>query len=117
MAPGTNRASLEAPIDILVHPGLLSEADARLAAERGICLELSARAGHCLSNGHVARLALAAGAKLVVNTDGHAPEDLLTEARRQAVARGAGLTAAQAEEAARNSAALVEKLTAKPSRS
>jgi histidinol phosphatase-like PHP family hydrolase len=88
-----------------------------LAAERGICLELSARRGHCMANGHVARVGLAAGARLVINTDGHAPEDLLTEASWHAVARGAGLTAEQAEQAARNSAALVEKLTAKLSRS
>jgi len=109
--PGTNRAALEAPIDILVHPGLITEADAQLAAERGIHLELSARKGHCMTNGHVARLALAAGARLVINTDGHAPGDLLTDASWQAVARGAGLTAVQAEQVAANSAALVEKLT------
>jgi histidinol phosphatase-like PHP family hydrolase len=117
VAPGTNHAGLETQIDILVHPGLISEADARLAAERGICLELSARKGHCITNGHVARLALAVGAKLVVNTDAHAPGDLLTEASWQAVARGAGLTGAQAAEVARNSEALVEKLTATRSRS
>jgi putative hydrolase len=117
VAPGTNRAALESQIDILVHPGLIGDADARLAAERGIHLELSARKGHCITNGHVARVALAVGARLVVNTDAHAPEDLLTEAAWQAVARGAGLTAEQAAEAARNSEALVEKLTATRSRS
>jgi len=111
VAPGTNRAALEAPIDILVHPGLISEADARLAAERGIYLELSARKGHCMTNGHVARTALAAGAKLVVNTDAHAPDDLLTPASWEAVARGAGLSAAEAEQVAQNSRTLVEKLT------
>ena len=100
-----------------MHPGLISDADARLAAERGIHLELSARKGHCIANGHVARLALAVGAKLVVNTDAHAPSDLLTEASWQAVARGAGLTAEQAADVARNSEALVEKLTATRSRS
>ncbi len=117
VAPGTNRAALEAQIDILVHPGLITEADARLAAERGIHLELSARKGHCIANGHVARVALATGARLVINTDGHAPEDLLTEASWQAVARGAGLTAEQAEQVARNSEVLAEKLTTTRSRS
>jgi putative hydrolase len=117
VAPGTNRASLDCPIDILVHPGLITEADARLAAERGIHLELSARRGHCLTNGHVARRALAAGARLIVNTDGHAPDDLLTQAMWEAVARGAGLSDEQAAQAARNAEALVEKLTSTPSRS
>ena len=33
---GTNRAAIEAGADILTHPGMITEADARLAAERGI---------------------------------------------------------------------------------
>ncbi|MBN1917402.1 MAG: histidinol phosphate phosphatase domain-containing protein [Verrucomicrobia bacterium] len=117
VAPGTNRAALQCDIDILAHPGLITEADARLAAERGVCLELSARQGHCLTNGHVARRAIEAGAKLVVNTDSHDPGDLLSEAAWRAVALGAGLTEAQAAEVAHNSEALVEKLTGPSSRS
>lgn len=57
VAPGTNRAALEAGCDILVHPGLIDPDDVKLAAERGIYLEISGRRGHCLSNGHVAQLA------------------------------------------------------------
>ena len=117
VAPGTNHAALQCDIDILVHPGLISEAHAGLAAQRGIHLELSARQGHCLTNGHVARRALEAGARLVVNTDGHDPGDLLTQAAWEAVARGAGLTEDQAAEVARNSEALAAKLTATSSRS
>ena len=90
---GTNRAALECPdVDILAHPGLLTEKDARLAAQRGILLELSARKGHSLTNGHVARMALRTDAQLVVDSDAHAPQDLLTETIAVAVARGAGLT-------------------------
>ena len=89
---GTNKAALESPdVDILAHPGLLSEEDARLAAQRGILLELSARKGHSLTNGHVARVAESADARLVVDSDAHAPGDLLTEAMAVQVARGAGL--------------------------
>jgi putative hydrolase len=117
VAPGTNRAALQCDIDILVHPGLVTEADARLAAQHDVHLELSARQGHCITNGHVARRALEAGARLVVNTDGHDPGDLLTEAGWRAVALGAGLTQAQAAEVARNSEALVARLTAPSSRS
>ena len=90
---GTNRAALECPdVDILAHPGLLSEEDARLAAQGGTLLELSARKGHSLTNGHVARVAASADARLVVDSDAHAPEDLLTEAMAVQVARGAGLS-------------------------
>ena len=97
VAEGTNRAALESPeVDVLAHPGLLSEEEARLAAEGGTMLELSARRGHSLTNGHVARLGRAVGARMVVDSDAHAPEDLLTETLAEKIARGAGLGLAEA---------------------
>jgi histidinol phosphatase-like PHP family hydrolase len=92
VAPGTNRAAIEAGADILAHPGLLSEEEARLAARSGVFLEISARGGHSLANGHVASLARRTGARLVLNTDAHAPRDLVAEPFARVVARGAGLT-------------------------
>ena len=90
--PGTNRKALESDIDILAHPGLISDADVELASRKGICLEISARKGHCLTNGHVARAALKCGARLIVNTDTHAPEDLISLEKAKMTAQGAGLS-------------------------
>jgi len=109
VAPGTNRAALEADIDILSHPGLLTAEEVRLAAQRGVCLELSARKGHSLSNGHVARMALAHGAMLVVNSDAHAPGDLVPLEMARKVALGAGLSEEQFEQCRRNAEELVER--------
>ena len=95
VAPGTNRAALEADIDILAHPGLLTREEATLAKDRGIFLELSARKGHSLANGYVAQLAHEVGAPLIVNTDSHAPGDLITREQAERVARGAGLSDAE----------------------
>ncbi|MDR2946412.1 MAG: histidinol phosphate phosphatase domain-containing protein [Candidatus Adiutrix sp.] len=92
VAPGTNRAAIEAGADILAHPGILSEKDAELAAEKGVHVELSGRGGHSLGNGLVAALARRYGFKLVINSDGHAPGDYLTPARRRLIALGAGLS-------------------------
>ena len=93
VAKGTNRAALESPdVDILVHPGIITEEEADIARQAGIYLELSARAGHSLTNGHVARTAMAVGANLVVDSDGHAPGDLLTEELARQIVIGAGLT-------------------------
>ena len=92
VAPGTNRAALEADCDILAHPGLISEEEAELAGSRGIYLEISGRKGHCLGNGHLALLAGRCGARLVVNSDAHIPGDLMNGRTRRAVGRGAGLT-------------------------
>ena len=92
VAPGTNRAALEAGADILAHPGLISEEEVRLAADKGVFMELSGRRGHCLANGHVARLARELGAPLIINSDAHAPDDLMTRERAFLVGRGAGLS-------------------------
>ncbi|UCG80524.1 MAG: histidinol phosphate phosphatase domain-containing protein [Desulfobacterales bacterium] len=88
---GTNRAAVRADIDILAHPGLISDEETRMAAENGIFLEITARKGHSLTNGHVAKLARKHGAKLVLNTDAHEPSDLITEEQAREIALGAGL--------------------------
>lgn len=100
VAPGTNRAAAGCPdVDILAHPGLLTEEEARLAAESGVYLELTPRRGHSWGNGRVARLALEAGARLLVNTDAHGPGDYLGHDQALKVALGAGLSEDQAREA------------------
>jgi histidinol phosphatase-like PHP family hydrolase len=90
--PGTNRAAIEAGVDILAHPGLITEEEAKLAALGRTHLEITARKGHSLTNGHVAALALKTGAKLVLDTDAHEPGDLIDEPFAKIVATGAGLT-------------------------
>ena len=91
---GTNCAAVSNPdVDILAHPGMISEEDARKAAENGVYLEISCRRGHSTANGHVASAARAAGAKILVNTDTHAPEDLSSMATATSIAKGAGLDA------------------------
>jgi putative hydrolase len=90
---GTNRAAIECrEVDLLAHPGLLEPADAELARAHGTVLELSGRSGHAITNGHVARVALAAGASIVVDSDAHRTGDLMTYERAEQVGRGAGLT-------------------------
>ncbi len=111
VAPGTNLAAIEAGADVLAHPGLLSEAEARLAAQRGVALELSSRRGHCLGNGRVAALARRFGAQLVVNTDSHAPGDLIDRAQAERVALGAGLAPGEVAELFQGSERLVARLT------
>ncbi len=92
VVPGTNSAALEADIDILAHPGLISEEEVVIAKKKGILLEISARKGHSLTNGHVAFLAKKTGAKMIINTDTHEPGDLIDDAQAKRVVLGAGLT-------------------------
>jgi len=89
--PGTNRQAILSGAEILAHPGLISEEDLRLAKENGTFLEISFRRGHCLTNGYVAMKARKYGVPLLVNSDAHGPEELLTPAAWRDVAKGAGL--------------------------
>ncbi len=92
MAQGTNLAAIEAKVDVLAHPGLITDQEVELAAENGVALEITTRGGHSYTNGHVAAMARKHGAKLVINNDAHAPRDLVDEALRKTIALGAGLT-------------------------
>ncbi len=95
VAAGTNRSALESDIDILAHPGLISDKDVLLAKQRGVFLEITSRSGHGESNSHVAARALALGARLILNTDGHRPEDIISPEELRGVGLAAGITEAQ----------------------
>ena len=107
VAPGTNRAAIEGGADILAHPGLIRPEEVALAASKGVFLEISARKGHSLTNGHVAKLAKEAGCRLVLNSDSHAPGDFMTEAFARKVAQGTGLPSDSLQEFLCNSRLLL----------
>lgn len=109
VAQGTNLAAIEARVDVLAHPGLITEVEARLAAEYGVALEITTRRGHSYANGHVAAMAKRCGAKLVIDNDAHAPGDLLARELRQKVGLGAGLTLEEIAQATANAWAIVER--------
>ena len=109
--PQTNRMAIEAGVDILAHPGLITAEEVVLAREKGVALEISARKGHSLSNGHVARLAETYRADLVLNTDAHSPEDLISRERASQVAWGAGLGADGLERMLQNSRRFLARLS------
>ncbi len=90
--PGLNLAAARCPdVDILGHPGLISHEAAEAARENGIHLEISAAGLHGLTNGHVAKVAVSLGAHLVLDSDAHRPEALLTAQRAQSLLEGSGL--------------------------
>ena len=98
--PGTNKASVENPdIDILAHPGFITLEEAQTAKDNDVILEITGRMGHNITNGHVYKLAHEVGAKMGVDSDTHAPENLMDEAAALTVALGAGLTKEEADKA------------------
>ena len=90
---GTNQAALKLKglVNILAHPGWITEELAQQAKDNDIYLELSARKGHSQGNKHVAKVAKKVGAKLLLNTDAHSDKDLITQKQALQIAKRAGL--------------------------
>ena len=106
--PGTNRAAIEAGADILAHPGLISEEDLLFAKEKGVTLEITARKGHSLSNGHVAKEAVRLGVRLCINTDSHSPSDLITKEFASKILLGSGMENTRLDQIFENSKVIIE---------
>jgi len=109
VAPGTNKAAIEADADILAHPGLISEEDLLYAKEKGVTLEITARKGHSLSNGYVAKEAIRFGVPLCMNTDAHSPSDLITQDMARTILLASGIEQNRIESIFFHAKALIEK--------
>jgi putative hydrolase len=96
-------------VDVLAHPGLLTEADARLARKNGVFLEITSRRGHSLTNGHVARLAVKTGAGMVYNTDAHSPGDFTPWESALRIIRGASLSERDARRMQENAREILDR--------
>lgn len=107
---GTNLAAIQAGVDILAHPGLISDEEVRLAVQRGVFLEITTRRGHSLTNGHVASIARKYNAKLVLNNDAHTPGDYVGQNMAEKIARGAGLSEQEISMLMENSKSLIHRI-------
>ncbi len=91
--PSTNINALSSEyVDILAHPGIITEEEMQLAKKHKKFIEITTRKGHSITNGHVFKLAEKYDVDLVLNNDAHTPSDLLTEDLLQKVVIGAGGT-------------------------
>jgi len=115
---GTNLAAVQSPdVDILAHPGLVTIEEAKLAAKNGVFVEISARKGHSLTNGHVVKTALAAGCKMLLDSDAHDSPDLLSPELATAILLGSGLGERESKEVLSiNPSILLKKLPLTTSR-
>jgi putative hydrolase len=109
VAPGTNRAAIEAGADIVSHPGLICEEDLLAAKERNVTLEITARKGHSLANGYVAKEAMRFGVPLCINTDSHSPSDLISKDRARQILLAAGIEDGRIDSVFEQSRHLIDK--------
>ena len=106
---GTNRAAIEAKVDILAHPGLISMEDASLASDNGVYLEITTRKSHAYTNGHVVNMARKTGANLVIDNDAHEPGDFVGYEKACKIMLGAGLTDDEIKKIIENNKFIFEK--------
>ncbi|MDT8366963.1 MAG: histidinol phosphate phosphatase domain-containing protein [bacterium] len=112
VAPGTNATAVRCPdVDILAHPGLLSEEDASAAAQNNVYLEITGRKGHSAANGRVASVAAKAGASLLFGTDTHSPGDLATVDHARKILLAAGIAEDQVDEVFLNAEQLLNRIS------
>lgn len=102
VAKETNLMAAQNPdIDVLAHPGFITEEAAQAAVDNDVILEITGRMYHNVTNGYVACMARKVGAKMVINSDTHSPNNLMTEEQAMNVALGAGLTLEESKKAVR----------------
>jgi len=88
---GTNLAAVKAGVDILAHPGFLSEEEAKIAAKNNVRIEITTRSTHGKTNAQVAAAARAFGAKMVMNSDTHIKDNFFTKELISQTLKDAGL--------------------------
>ena len=108
--PGTNRAGILAGADIIAHPGKITPGDVKLASDKNICLEITARSFHSKMNGHVYSLAKRFGAKLVFSSDIHSPESLTDHRGVRKILRDAGIPYSEFLTMQRNAAKIINRI-------
>ena len=89
---------------------LENKEEAKLAANKGVFLEITSRKGHSYTNGHVAKMARETSAKLILNSDTHAPGDQMNEKLAANVIEGAGLPAGYLSTVLSNSRQMLEQI-------
>ncbi len=111
--PGTNRCAIEARCDILAHPGNIREEDVILAAKRGVALEITTRKNHSSTNAHIFVLARQNKARLVLNTDSHSPDNLISDEEARIFLTLLGIGSDEIKAIFRNSQDIVTRIRSK----
>ena len=106
----TNLQAIEAGVDILAHPGFITEEEVILAKEKNVCLEITSRGGHSKTNKWVADLAKKVGAKMVFGNDVHSPENILNKQQVFEILKNVQLNETDFEIMQRNAGEIIDSI-------
>ena len=107
---GTNDAAIDSCVDVLAHPSYITDEQAKRAFKNNVSFELSARSCYCYANPQIVETALKHGANIIINSDGHFEDTLLTKEKVLDTAQNASLTNEQFACLKTNTINLVERL-------
>lgn len=107
---GTNKSALECEyVDILAHPGHLSEDDALKAKQNKIFVEITARKIHGLENFEIAKICKKFNVEMVINADAHSVNELIDDEKTKIVGFEAGLNEYEINHANENAYKIFKK--------
>ncbi|OQX22058.1 MAG: hypothetical protein BWK75_01715 [Candidatus Altiarchaeales archaeon A3] len=90
---GTNTAALNCEyVDILAHPGHLSEENALKAKENKIFIEITAREIHRSENPEIAKICKKFNLEMIIDTDAHSAGELIDYEKARDTGLNAGLS-------------------------
>ncbi len=90
---GTNTAALNCEyVDVLAHPGHLSEEEALKAKENKIFIEITARKMHKSENPEIAKICKKFNLEMVIDTDAHSAGELIDYRSAKKTGSDAGLS-------------------------
>lgn len=107
---GTNAAALNCEyVDILAHPGHLSEDDVIKAKGNKIFIEITARENHKSENPAIVKICKKFNLEIVINTDAHSTDELIDYEKAKEVGLNAGLDEDEINKANENAKKIFEK--------
>ena len=80
-----------------------------MAKKRGVYLELTARKNHRASNKRLFKLARPIGANLILNTDAHSEDDLVSDSKARRILKTIGLNESEIKAVFKNSRDLIKR--------
>jgi len=107
---GTNTAALNCEyVDVLAHPGHLSEENALKARENKIFIEITAREMHRAENPEIVKICKKFNLETVINTDAHSASELIDYAKAKEVGLKSGLSEDEVKQANENAKKIFKK--------
>ena len=95
---GTNLIAAKCKdVDILAHPGMITNEEAKYCKRNNIFVEITSNPSHSVANGHVKKIGLQEDVQFIQNTDTHRPQNMMKYSEVEKFLFGNGFTKTECE--------------------